>query len=90
MADHARRLTISGRVQGVFYRDWTVQQARELGLAGWVCNELDGTVAVLLEGSQDIVAQMIERLQTGPAAAEVAGIEEQPVEPLGLETFERR
>jgi len=37
-------LVISGKVQGVFYRDWTVKNARELRLAGWVRNEADGTV----------------------------------------------
>ena len=41
----ALRLTVHGRVQGVFYRDWTIRNARELGLAGWVRNEADGTVA---------------------------------------------
>ena len=40
----ARRLTVYGRVQGVFYRDWTVENACELGLAGWVRNQPDGTV----------------------------------------------
>ncbi len=46
----ARGLVVHGRVQGVFYRDWTVENARELRLAGWVKNCRDGTVAAHLEG----------------------------------------
>lgn len=86
----ARRLVIRGRVQGVFFRDWTVGQARELGLAGWVCNDPDGTVAAHLEGSGHALRQMIERLRIGPPAAEVTGIEEEAVEPFGADGFDQR
>jgi acylphosphatase len=86
----AIRLTIHGRVQGVFYRDWTVQNARELGLAGWVRNEADGTVAAHLEGDRVAIDEMIGRMRDGPVAARVDRIDRQEVEPEGLRDFSRR
>ena len=44
------RLSITGRVQGVWYRGWTVDQAKALGLAGWVRNFTDGSVEALVNG----------------------------------------
>ncbi|NKB45911.1 MAG: acylphosphatase [Alphaproteobacteria bacterium] len=64
-------LRISGRVQGVWYRDWTVDQATELGLAGWVRNVTDGTVDVLVNGPKERVDQMIEVCRKGPRLARV-------------------
>jgi len=86
----AKRLTISGRVQGVFYRDWTVATARELDLAGWVRNEADGTVAAHLEGEVEAVRTMIGRLHHGPPAARVLSVAEQDVAPEHLASFDRR
>lgn len=86
----ALRLTIHGRVQGVFYRDWTVATARELGLAGWVRNEADGTVAAHLEGAPGAVEAMVARMQDGSPHAAPTRIERRAVEPVGLATFERR
>ncbi|CAN6214311.1 unnamed protein product [Urochloa humidicola] len=51
----AVRVVVKGRVQGVFFRDWTVETARSLGLSGWVCNRRDGTVEALLSGDPDKV-----------------------------------
>ncbi len=84
------RLIIHGHVQGVFYRDWTVQSARELGLSGWVKNQPDGTVAALLQGEDHAVRTMIGRMQSGPPAARVERIEEQECEAEELAGFERR
>ena len=86
----ARRLAIHGRVQGVFYRDWTVKNARELGLTGWVRNERDGSVAAHVEGAGQLVERMIERMRTGPPAAKVERIEVSEVEPESPKRFERR
>jgi acylphosphatase len=74
----------------VFYRDWTVQNARQLGLAGWVRNCPDGTVEALLQGEESAVAQMIERMRSGPPAAQVERIEQLECEPEELAGFSRR
>lgn len=76
----ARRLRIHGRVQGVFYRGWTVEAARSLGLDGWVRNRLDGTVEAVVVGPASAVDRLIAACQEGPAAARVdrVDVEETP------------
>lgn len=64
-------VSISGRVQGVGFRAWTHEQARQLDLSGWVRNRRDGTVEALLSGGEDSVSEMIIRLQSGPLSARV-------------------
>lgn len=66
---------VRGRVQGVGFRYWTQGEATQLGLAGWVRNEPDGSVRALLSGSDDGVAQMLERLRQGPPGAAVSDVE---------------
>jgi len=70
----ASQVRITGRVQGVGFRDWTVREARQLGLVGWVSNEADGSVAALLVGPDDAVAAMLERLWKGPRFALVSDV----------------
>jgi acylphosphatase len=70
-----RRVRIHGRVQGVFYRGWSVDTARALGLDGWVRNRRDGSVEMLLAGSEEAVDAMIARCREGPPAARVERIE---------------
>ena len=70
-----RRLTIHGRVQGVWYRGWAVEAARALGLSGWVRNRRDGSVEMLVEGAPEAVEAMIARCREGPPAARVARVE---------------
>jgi acylphosphatase len=65
---------IEGRVQGVYYRAWTEEQARGLGLTGWVRNEPDGSVAAMIGGPQDAVAKMLELFWKGPPAARVTSV----------------
>ncbi|MEQ8410865.1 MAG: acylphosphatase [Erythrobacter sp.] len=86
----ATRLILHGRVQGVFYRDWTVSTARGLGLAGWVRNLPDGTVEAHLEGEAETVEAMIGRMQDGPPRARVERIERKDAAPEGFSRFERR
>ena len=69
MKETAARLIVTGRVQGVGYRWWTVGQARRFGLRGWVRNRRDGSVEILAIGEP----RALDRLQTvcarGPDAA---------------------
>jgi len=71
----ARHVRITGRVQGVFFRSWTRDQARELGVSGWVRNASDGSVEAHLEGAPDSVEQMIERMRSGPPSARVEDLQ---------------
>lgn len=66
---------IKGRVQGVFYRDWTVENATELGLKGWVRNRRDGSVEALFSGRPESVTEMEQRCRRGPPAAMVTGFQ---------------
>jgi len=66
---------IEGRVQGVGYRAWTEATARALGLSGWVRNRRDGSVEAVLQGSDECVAEMLERCRRGPYDALVERIE---------------
>ena len=86
----ARRFLVSGRVQGVFYRNWTVAEARALGLAGWVRNLRSGEVEILAQGPEEAIAALARRCRRGPPAARVddVRVEEAAEEPLG--TFEKR
>ena len=74
------RLTITGRVQGVGYRDWAIGTARRLGLTGWVRNRRDGAVEALIVGEEDAVGKMIEACRRGPPAARVDEIDVDPVD----------
>lgn len=65
---------ISGRVQGVYYRGWTMQAALELGLTGWVRNRFDGQVEAVFAGEASAVAEMLEACKLGPPDAHVTGV----------------
>lgn len=69
-----KRCVISGKVQNVWYRAWTVSEAEKLGLNGWVRNRADGSVEALFSGPADKVAAMIDLCHTGPRAARVSGV----------------
>ncbi len=85
------RLLISGRVQGVGYRYWTVGQARRRGLIGWVRNLRDGRVEAIVFGPARKVESLVEACRAGPPAADVSGIEIGEAEPPeGMVRFEQR
>lgn len=86
----ATHLIIHGKVQGVFYRDWTVDTARSHDLTGWVRNLSDGTVEAHLEGEDSAIRAMIEAMHSGPPRAAPTRIEEEAVDSEGLDSFERR
>ncbi|WP_374598875.1 acylphosphatase [Sphingosinicella sp.] len=71
----ARRLRIHGRVQGVWFRAWTLETAQGLGLDGWVRNRIDGTVEALAVGSDEAIEKLIAACHEGPPAAKVERVE---------------
>ena len=85
-----RKLRIHGEVQGVWYRAWSAETARALGLRGWVRNCRDGSVEMLVHGDEGAVARMIARCREGPPAARVDRIDiEETQEDVPLQ-FEKR
>jgi acylphosphatase len=86
----ARHVTVSGRVQGVFFRAWTRKQANALGVAGWVRNCPDGHVEAHVEGNQTAIDQMLERMRSGPPSASVEELRTWDVEPCDFDGFEVR
>jgi acylphosphatase len=64
-------IIVSGRVQGVFFRDFTQRQAIKLGLSGWVRNTDDGKVEIIAEGDNVKLNQFIEAVKNGPDRSQV-------------------
>lgn len=85
MSDHAKTAALHavfhGRVQGVWFRGFTVRNARELGVSGWVRNRQDGTVEALFVGSEQQVAELVRRCRKGPPAAKVSDVIVRPCPP---------
>lgn len=71
----ARHYLISGRVQGVWYRASCVEQARALGLNGWVRNLADGRVEVVAQGQPEALAALESWLAQGPPLARVTAVD---------------
>jgi acylphosphatase len=86
----AVRLVIKGSVQGVGYRWWAQEQARRLGLEGWVRNRHDGTVELVAAGPHAAVHEMVEACWSGPPAAAVHVVERAPVDDDYLNGFSER
>ncbi|XP_022745034.1 uncharacterized protein LOC111295687 isoform X2 [Durio zibethinus] len=84
------RVVIKGRVQGVFYRNWTIENATQLGLKGWVRNRRDGSVEALFSGSPESVQEMEQRCRRGPPAAMVTGLQVFPSNDDPGTGFERK
>ncbi|HTU10826.1 MAG TPA: acylphosphatase [Allosphingosinicella sp.] len=85
-----RRLRVHGRVQGVWYRGWTVEQARALGLDGWVRNRRDGTVEILASGTDAAVEALVARCHDGPPAAQVERVESEEADEASPPGFAQR
>ena len=82
-----RRVLISGRVQGVAFRDTCQRVATERGVAGWVRNLGDGRVEAVFEGYADRVDEMVEWVHAGPRLADVVDIAVQTEPAQGLTGF---
>jgi acylphosphatase len=85
-----RHVVVTGRVQGVFFRDSVRERAEAHGVAGWARNRRDGAVEAVLEGSPGAVERLVRFFQTGPARAEVGSVDVSDEEPEGLSGFSIR
>ena len=86
----AREVVVHGLVQGVFFRDSTRRRARELGVAGWVRNEYDGTVRIRVEGEPQAVDALVAWAGQGPPHAVVDRVDITEVRPEGHTGFDVR
>ena len=87
MTEKAVRVVIEGRVQAVWFRAWTAQEATRRNLRGWVRNRMDGSVEALLAGAEADVDDMIEACRQGPPMAQVTDVIQYPAEDPGGEGF---
>ncbi|MGF7150556.1 acylphosphatase [Sphingomonas zeicaulis] len=85
-----RRLSITGCVQNVSYREWFVREASGIGLVGWVRNRRDGSVEAYVRGSEEAVAAIVAAAQQGSPAARVEAVVVEPTPPEAVDGFERR
>ena len=75
------RARVEGRVQGVWFRAWTVETARARGISGWVRNCPDGSVEALFSGPAEAVEGMLAACWQGPRAARVTAVTATPADP---------
>ena len=86
----ALRLSIVGRVQGVGFRAWAVQEAMQRNLRGWVRNCRDGSVEALIIGQAEAVAAMAAVCHRGPPLADVAEVRQNAADDDGSAGFFER
>ncbi|MFZ2190371.1 MAG: acylphosphatase [Candidatus Magasanikiibacteriota bacterium] len=70
-------LKIYGKVQGVYFRETTVEKAKEFGVVGYVKNMPDGTVEVVAEGEEEALKKLLEWCKIGPRLAKVEMVQEE-------------
>jgi len=87
MARKRAHVYVSGRVQGVFFRATTRDNAQEKGVDGWVKNLDDGRVEAVFEGDPDAVDAMVDFCYEGSDMASVSTVEVEEEEPEGLDEF---
>jgi len=90
MTSQCYRFIVTGRVQGVYFRQSTADQARQLGLSGWVRNLPDGRVEGLASGPDPALSALKTWLERGPARARVDDLQWMPDEPYSGSGFEVR
>lgn len=81
------RVVVSGRVQGVFFRDSIRRLAEQHGVAGWVRNTWDGTVEAVFEGAPDGVDRLVQFCRDGPPGARIENVDVSIETPEGLSDF---
>jgi len=86
----AVRLIVRGRVQGVGFRWWACEEARRLGLDGWVRNLADGSVELLAAGPETVVAEFVGSCGVGPSGARVSSVERQAAADDAARGYEAR
>jgi acylphosphatase len=86
----ARLVRIRGKVQGVWYRSWTVEQAVQRGVRGWVRNRQDGSVEALFSGESAMIDEMIAVCRKGPRLGRVDSISSEPTVEEPPAGFEQR
>jgi acylphosphatase len=82
-----RRVTVNGRVQGVFFRETARRRAESSRLAGWVRNNADGSVEAVFEGERRAVDRLVDWCREGPRGARVEWVDVATEEPEGLSGF---
>ena len=90
MSPTRTRITVDGRVQGVYFRDSMHRTATGLGVAGWVRNLPDGRLEAVFEGDPDAVASAVRWAGSGPERAHVTKLEQFAEDPEGLVGFDIR
>ncbi|MCU0637250.1 MAG: acylphosphatase [Methanothrix sp.] len=85
IAVHVR---VSGRVQGVYYRAFTLERAKALGVKGWVRNVPGGGVEAFLEGERKQIGELLKAMKSGPTGAIILGMELSELQAKGYEDFE--
>ena len=83
-------MVITGRVQGVFFRESCEREANRLGVRGWVLNRDDGCVEAVFEGEPDAVEEMIDWARNGSAQAYVTHVQVIDEEPAAEAGFQVR
>ena len=88
MSEQIKRIhaTVHGQVQGVFFRETTSQEAKKLGLSGWVRNLADGTVETEFQGEKETVERLLEWLPQGSAMSHVTRVDSRETDPVSGES----
>ncbi len=80
----ARRVLVSGRVQGIGFRFFVDETARYEGVSGWVRNLPDGRLEAFIEGDEESVVRVVQKVQRGPRGARVDHVDVRGETPTGV------
>ena len=86
----AKRIQVFGKVQGVFFRASAKNTATKLKVSGWVKNELDGSVVIEAEGSENQMSKFLEWCNKGSDFSRVTSVEVKDLQVEGFEGFDIR